>query len=106
VCLAVIFVMLSPVIIFLVLPLATALYRRRLRSAACAFRCHSCDGILGLESLQLADAAIRELCSERSGSRYRVRFVRYLHAICPACGARYTFVERARTFMTAPAHGP
>jgi hypothetical protein len=38
-----------------------------------------------------------ELREKHPGSRIRV--VRYFHAICPACGAHYAFLERERTFV-------
>jgi uncharacterized membrane protein YbhN (UPF0104 family) len=103
VCLAIIFVVLSPVIIFLVLPLVMAAHRRRLQAAARAFECLSCGGILGPESLRLADAAWREHFRKLLEKHHRIRLLRYLHAICPACSARYTFVEHDRTFVPAPA---
>jgi hypothetical protein len=102
----VIFVVLSPVIIFLVLPWTVSSYRKRLEAAAGTFACLSCSRILGLESLQRADAAWRayfdKLHEENPGCRIRVQ--RYVHAICPACGACYTFLERERAFVKAPAH--
>jgi hypothetical protein len=99
--LAVGLVVLSPVIVFLVVPFVVRRYRKRLEFAACAFRCRSCGGILGLESLRLADNAWRAYFQRRLEEHYRVRVVRHLHAICPACGVRYTFVERERTFVPA-----
>jgi hypothetical protein len=89
-----------PVIIPVVALLHLA-YRKRLRATACVFACLSCGGILGLESIRLADAAwdehIRELRAKHPSIRFRL--VRHLHAICPRCGVRYTFLERERTFV-------
>jgi hypothetical protein len=102
--LAIIFVVLSPVIVFLVLPFVQFAYRKRLETAAHRFACLSCGRILGLESLRLADAAWGEHLRKLLENHHRVlRMVRHLHAICPACGARYAFVERERTFVPAPA---
>jgi hypothetical protein len=98
---AVIFVVFFPVIVFVVLPLAERNYRKRLEAAARAFACLSCGRILGFEAIQLGDAAWRAYLSElrdKYPSR-RFRLVRHLHAVCPACGAHYTFVERERTFV-------
>jgi hypothetical protein len=104
--LAIIFVALSPVFAFLVLPFVEGAYRKRLEAAACAFECRCCGQVLGLESLRLADAAWREHCRELRENHRRIRRVRHLHAICPACGAHYTFVERERTFVRTPAMRP
>jgi hypothetical protein len=104
----IIFVILSPAIIFLVLPWTLRSYHKRLEAAAGGFACLSCSRILGLESLQLADAAWRayfnKLHEENPGCRIRVQ--RYVHAICPACGTRYTFLERERAFVKAPCRSP
>jgi len=76
-------------------------YRKRLKAAGCAFACLSCRGILGFESIRLADTAwaehMRELGAKYPSTRFRL--VRHLHAICPRCGARYAFLERERTFV-------
>lgn len=98
--LAIILLMFLPVIIPVVALLERA-YRKRLRAAACAFACRSCGGILGLESIRLADAAWQEHLREL-GEKYpstRFRLVRHVHAICPACRVRYSFLERERTFV-------
>jgi hypothetical protein len=97
--LAIVLPVFLPVIIPVVVLLDLA-YRKRLRATACAFACLSCGGILGLESIRLADAAwgehLRELREKYPSTRFRM--VRHVHAICPACGARYAFLERERTF--------
>jgi hypothetical protein len=104
--LAVIFVVLSPVIVFLVLPIAAWASRGWLESAARTFACLSCGGILGLEALRLADTAWSEHVHELREKHPFVlfRLVRNVHAICPTCGARYAYVERERTF--APVNPP
>jgi hypothetical protein len=98
--LAIVLSVFLPVIIPLVALLDRA-YRKRLRAAACAFACLSCGGILGLESIRLADAEwderLRELREKYPSTRFRL--VRHVRAICPACGVRYAFSERERTFV-------
>src|SRR5215831_248293 len=95
--LAIVLVMFLPVIIPVVALLDRA-YRKRLRAAACAFACLSCGGILGLEAIRLADGAwgehLRELREKYPSIRFRL--VRHVHAICPACRARYAFLEHER----------
>ena len=104
--LVIVLLVLLPVIIPVVALLEFA-YRKRLRTAACAFTCLSCGGILGLESIRLGDAAwaehLRELREKYPPTRFRL--VRHVHAICPACGARYAFSERERTFVRTRADG-
>jgi hypothetical protein len=100
--LALIFVALSPVIIFVVLPIIQRIYRKRLEAVAGAFACLSCGGLLGHASLRLADAAWREHVRDLLAKYHRIRLVRHVHAICPACGARYMFVEHEKTFVPAP----
>jgi hypothetical protein len=98
--LATVLLVFLPVIIPVVALLDLA-YRKRLRAAACAFVCLSCGGILGLESIRLADAAweehMRELRAKYPSIRFRL--VRHVHAICPRCGVRYAFLARQRTFV-------
>jgi len=98
--LAIVLLVFLPVIIPVVALLDRA-YRKRLRAAACAFACLSCGGILGLESIRLADAEwderLRELREKYPSTRFRL--VRHVRAICPACGVRYAFSERERTFV-------
>jgi TRAP-type C4-dicarboxylate transport system permease small subunit len=97
--LAIVLLVFLPVIIPVVALLDRA-YRKRLRAAACAFACLSCGGILGLESIRLADAQwaehLRELREKYPSTRFRL--VRHVRAICPACGVRYAFLEHERTF--------
>jgi hypothetical protein len=104
--LAVILVVFLPVIIPVV-ALLDHVYRKRLRAAACAFACLSCGGILGLESIRLADAQwdehLRELREKYPSTRFRL--VRHVRAICPACGVRYAFSERERIFVQTGAGG-
>jgi len=98
--LAIVLLVFLPVIIPVVALLDRA-YRKQLRAAACAFACLSCGGILGLESIRFADAQwdehLRELREKYPSTRFRL--VRHVRAICPACGVRYAFSERERTFV-------
>src|SRR5215470_5139163 len=104
--LATVLLVFLPVIIP-VIGLLDRVYRRRLRAAACAFACVSCGGILGLESIRLADAEweehLRELREKHPSTRFRL--VRHVRAICPGCGVRYAFLERERTFVQTDADG-
>jgi hypothetical protein len=104
--LAIVLVAFLPVIIPVV-ALLECIYRKRLRAAACAFACLSCGGILGLESIRLADAEwgehLRKLREKYPSTRFRL--VRHFRAICPACGVRYAFSERERTFVQTGAGG-
>jgi hypothetical protein len=98
--LVVILLVLLPVII----PVGALLhfvYRMRLTVAAGAFACLSCGRILGREALRLGDAAWEEhVCELRRKYPSRIfRLVRDIHAVCPACGVRYAFLERERTFI-------
>jgi hypothetical protein len=79
---------------------------RRMRAAARKFVCLFCGSNLGEEAICLADEAWRHHFSEtranNPGVRFRIerrRIVRHLRAICPHRGARYGYVERARTFV-------
>ena len=73
---------------------------RRLRQVAESFACLKCGAVLGVAGIELANqavaAAMDELRRQHPDCRFRV--VRTLHAICPACGTRYTFLENERTF--------
>ena len=104
--LAIVLLVFLPVIIPVVALLDRA-YRKQLRAAACAFACLSCGGILGLESIRLADAQwdehLRELREKYPSTRFRL--VRHVRAICPGCGVRYAFLERERTFVQTGAGG-
>jgi hypothetical protein len=73
--------------------------KRTIRKAAKRFACVSCGNILGIEALTRADEAWSEQMRELQGQHSDVifRIVRTLHAIC-ACGTRYTFREKERTF--------
>ena len=97
--LLILLIVLLPMIIPVV-ALLDFIYRKRLKAAACTFACLSCGGILGLESIRLADETwakrLRELQEKSPGIRFRL--VRHLHAICPACGACYAFLKGERTF--------
>jgi hypothetical protein len=100
--LTVLLIVLLPAIIPLV-GLSHSVYRRRLIAAARALACLSCGAVLGLESIRLADAAwdahTRELRVKHPTIRFRV--VLRVHAICPVCGAQYTFLERDTALVPA-----
>ena len=66
---------------------------RRMRDAAAHFQCEQCGGPLGSRALELADA---ELKQGRGARNYRGP--RLVHAICVACGARYTYREQEAWF--------
>jgi hypothetical protein len=98
------FLLLVPVL----LPIGLVLHgthRHRVRSAAGRFRCPGCGRVLGREAVRLADVAwdrrMREKREQHPDVRFRV--LRDVHAICPACGRRYRFIENGRTFVDAPA---
>jgi predicted RNA-binding Zn-ribbon protein involved in translation (DUF1610 family) len=86
--------------------------KRRLRAAAASFACANCGRTLGVDAVTLSDKEwqefVRTLIRENPGMRYRL--VRTVHAICPGCGARYTFRESDRTFVVehtpVPGHPP
>jgi Zn-dependent protease with chaperone function len=105
--LAVVFIVLSPVII----PVAGLLHRahvRRMEVAADRYVCLACGGILGREALRRADAEWAEHMRQSQDQSLRLwrvggrRMVRNVDAICPSCGARYKFDDRARTFGRVP----
>lgn len=96
----ILFLLCSPVLI----PWGLVSYgfeKRRMRKAAESFRCISCGKVLGVAALALADRVcmenMEELRERHPGVRWRI--VRTLHAICPACGTKYTYRERERTFV-------
>ena len=94
------FVLLLPVIV----PLGLAMYcrdRLRLRSAARRFVCLDCGNRLGTAAIRRADVEWGRYVDDRH-RRYpdvKFRLRRRLHAVCPACGRRYQYVEKARTFV-------
>lgn len=78
-----------------------ALDQHRMRVIARTFRCAVCGVLLGDAALRLADAAWAKRMDELSrtsppGTKFRV--VRHLFAICPACGHRYNYMKKTRTF--------
>jgi DNA-directed RNA polymerase subunit RPC12/RpoP len=78
-----------------------AMHKLRLRKAANRFVCVNCGKTLGVEALRLADREwgeyVQKLMHDNPGVKFRL--VRTLDAICPACGTRYSFRERERTFV-------
>ena len=100
----VVFILLLPVILPVVVVLHT-LDRRRRRRAADAFACERCGRILGQEGLERGDAAWAEhfAALQRAHPYSKLRVVRDVYAVCPGCGARYGYDEKARTFRLLPA---
>ena len=88
------FVLLLPVLIPYALVLV-AVENRRKRRAAALFVCVKCGKVLGLEAIRISDEEERKSAQERAGD-VMWRTVRTCHAICPSCGARYFFSDRAR----------
>lgn len=74
--------------------------RRRLRRAANTFACLKCGNAIGAAGVKLADAAVAAEAAEfaRLHPGIRRRTVRSLDAICPRCGARYSFNREALAF--------
>ena len=72
------------------------LEKRRQLAALASMGCSTCGATLDGRALDLSDAAPRR---DRPGMRVRARrFIRHVHAICPACAAEYTWDGRARLF--------
>ena len=98
--LVVLLVVLLPVVVAAV-GLSVARNVRRMRAAASRFSCRTCGAVLGAQALRRADevwaAHMRELRGKYPAVRWRV--VRHVHAICPACGARYRWHERDGAFV-------
>ena len=83
--------------------------KRRCRELAKSFRCVTCGTPLGVAGVKLADEAwdaeMQRLMREHPGARFRV--VRTTDAICPTCGARYSYRDAERTFaLEEPADAP
>ena len=74
-----------------------AVTRRRKLAALAAAPCAVCGSSLSPDALDLADAAWRSTPTVQPAMRLR-RVVRRLHAICPACGARYEWDGARRQF--------
>lgn len=81
-----------------------ALDCRRLRAAASGTRCVRCGQALGQASLDAADhtrqAELAELHRRHPGMRLRI--VRHCRALCPTCGAGYTWNRPTRVLMLLP----
>ena len=101
--LAISFIVFLPVIIPVGLS-AVAISNHRKRRAAASFRCTTCGQVLGPESIRIADEEFRKRMEElrKSHPFTKFRIVRTCHAICVTCGARYTFQEKERTFVSEP----
>lgn len=74
-----------------------AVTRRRKLAALAANPCAVCGSSLSPDALDLADAVWGSAPSVQPTMRLR-RVVRRLHAICPACGARYEWDGPRRQF--------
>ena len=72
---------------------------KRMRAAAETFACTQCDAVLGTQALQLADARWAEIMRQHRQEFFHARFVRDLHALCPACGAAYAYDEKRAAFV-------
>jgi hypothetical protein len=88
----------------ILLPMAIAYHvveRRRMRKAGARFSCVRCGAILGPRALDLADQAERERAEEmrRQHPFFAYRTICTCHAICPACGTRYAYLEHERTYV-------
>ena len=79
--------------------------RRRLIAAAESFKCPTCGDVLGRQAVTLADQMrqrqMDEMRKAHPGTKFRIG--RQYRAVCVRCGARYRFVESARTFAPIPA---
>ena len=103
--LIVLFVLLLPVtlpIALVVISVAECHKRKQKCRCAEATACEKCGATLGRESLKLADKAwaehFRKIMADAANRQVRLRIVRTLDAICPACGARYTYFEKRQKF--------
>jgi len=78
--------------------------RRRLRLSAALSPCRFCGCVLGQKSIELANAKWADLMEEKKHEslrlirRVKLRMVRNMDAICPACGAIYIFDRESRIF--------
>ncbi len=80
-----------------ILAVDQAITRRRKLAALAAAPCAVCGSSLSPDALELADAAWGPAQAVHPTVRLR-RMVRRLHAICPACGARYEWGGARRQF--------
>ncbi|GGH08301.1 hypothetical protein [Silvibacterium dinghuense] len=82
--------------------------RQQMREAARQSRCVRCGALLGEEALALADAEWAKMRDELDRSHFyrRYRMVRTWRAICPGCGARYSYQEATRAFVLLPDEPP
>jgi hypothetical protein len=93
------------VIVFPVaIPIAIVLHMRdrlRMRAAAERTRCECCGAPLAIASLRRANTewAKRAAALQHAWSIMRLRLIRRVWAICPACGAEYDYDTRADTFL-------
>lgn len=98
------------VVVLLTLPLLIpvmlvweAIRERKKRTVASSFACLKCGAILGAAAVRLANEVykeeMRKLWEQKPpGVKWRLA-PRTLHAICLACGTRYTYLEKERTFV-------
>ena|SRR5688572_2562104 len=88
----------------LLIPVAlvlTTVDKHRIRKAARTFNCTVCGRPLGVVAVKLANRAVAKEAEQRRREHPRVRYriIRTLHAICPACDARFAFDETLHTFI-------
>ena len=86
-----------PVLIVL-LSMDQAITRRRQLAVLTSTGCIACGSPLNPDALDVADKVWRSEHVELPGMRLR-RMIRRLHAICPACGARYEWDGTQRQFQ-------
>ena len=87
----------------LAVPIAIVLHirdRRRMRVVAERTRCECCGAVLGVASLPGADTegTRRAAALQHTQLMMRLRLIRYVWAICAACGAEYDYDAGAHTF--------
>ena len=95
----------SPVLITYGAIMSLVAYRRKIKDAN-AFHCPDCGNIVGKEGLRLADKEWPERKAALQDKHPRIKFghatephiVRWLHAICPVCGKRFSYLNMTRRF--------
>ena len=90
----VVFVLASPVL----LPMLAVVEwraRKRLKRSVTDFACIRCGTLLTAQAVRLADAYRKQqaIDLQRRFPQTRFRFMEAVHAICPACGAKYRYEE-------------
>ena len=76
-------------------------YRARMRRVVCGFTCLTCGARLGLEAIRLGDEhqakKVAELHAKYRGERLRI--IKEVDAICPECGAEYSFRDKEQVLV-------